>query len=67
MKIQKQIKEYYKLEKEILNELDTLPSSADECSCALDEREGFSYIFEGEWKEIQTRCTKCGGFIDTRE
>lgn len=60
MNLDEKIKEYYKLEKEILNELDKLESSGDECSC--DDCEEFKHIHEGEWDEIMVICTKCGGY-----
>ena len=59
MKLNDKLKLLYKLEKEILEELDSIGN--DECKC--DNPETFKYIHEGNWDEVQTRCINCGGCI----
>jgi len=61
MNIEEKIKQYYQLEKDILEELDNKVSSGDECN--YDNRIVFKTISEdGEWDEIRTVCISCGGF-----
>ena len=64
MNLEEKIALYYKLEKEILEELEKKDSNGMDCSC--DEPEDFKYIFEGEWDEIQVVCSNCGGLIEQR-
>jgi len=61
MNIEEKIKQYYKLEKEILNEISKKESFGMECSC--DDCLVFKTIKEdGEWDEIEVVCINCGGF-----
>lgn len=61
MNLEEKIKQYYKLEKEILDEIAKKESFGMECSC--DDRMVFKTVKEdGEWDEIEVVCINCGGF-----
>jgi len=59
-KIDGLIKLYYDTEIKIIKILDEMEN--EECTC--DECETISFIHEGEWEEIITRCINCGGMVD---
>jgi len=56
------IKQQVEIEKQILAEIDKLPRSGMECNC--DDRETYDTIHYGNWKEISSYCTNCGGYVD---
>ena len=60
--LKKKVNYYHKLEGEIIDFLDNLENSGEECNC--DDCTKIDFIHEGEWKEITTRCLNCGGYID---
>ena len=64
-KLDRLVFDYYKLEEEILKEIGGLKNYGNDCDCEIGEREPFTYIYEGEWKEIQTVCLKCGGTVNS--
>ena len=47
---------------EIEHELEKLKNYGDECNCECDST--LKLIFDtGEWDEIHTYCTNCGGYV----
>ena len=61
MNLEDKIKQYYKLEEEILKEISKKESFGMECDC--DECLIFKTIKEdGEWDEIEAVCINCGGY-----
>jgi len=62
-KIQKLIEKENKVQDEILEKLDKLERCGCECSCDSRDRGTYSYIFWGEFPEILTVCTECGGVV----
>ena len=56
------VKVYYDTEGKLIDLLDNLQNSGEECNC--DNCTKIDFIHEGEWKEITTRCLNCGGYIE---
>jgi hypothetical protein len=61
------IAQYIKLENMIIDKLSKLENYGGDCDCGMEDREVFSYIHEGNWKEIMILCTKCGGSVEEME
>ena len=62
-KLKEMVRDYRELEMLIIDATEKLPNAGNDCNCGIYNREGFTYIFEGKWSEIQTKCLKCGGYI----
>lgn len=60
--LQAKIDAYNKLEEEIFDIVSELDDFSSECGC--DECETWDNIHHGEWKEIQTFCLNCGGYVE---
>ena len=60
--MKKLVDEYNKLETQIFEKFSNLPEFSEECKC--EDCETFDYIHHGDWKEIQTFCLNCGGYIE---
>jgi len=58
-------KTYYETEQKIFDIVSELENFSSECDC--DDCETWDMIHDGEWKEIQTFCLNCGGYVERRE
>jgi hypothetical protein len=56
------LKELKRITKDIVESIDRMENAESSCTC--DKPDAFSYIAYGDYKEIITRCTNCGGAID---
>lgn len=58
------LREYNETEVKLWDEIAKLPNFNDECNC--EEPVAMDFIYQGDWKEIQTFCLNCGGYIEGR-
>jgi len=62
MKLNDQIKAYYKLETQIFNKISKKKNFSNPCNCK--ETTEFYKIHEGESPELLKFCIKCGGYLE---
>lgn len=60
--IEKLIDVFNKTEQDIFDYISELEDFSSECRC--DNCETWDMIHHGEWKEIQTFCLNCGGYVE---
>ena len=61
--LKSKVREYVKLEKEILADCDDLPGAGGDCGC--DDPDTFDFIHYGDYAELQAVCLNCGGAVST--
>ncbi len=53
---------HFEIERQIAREIQTLERYGQECDC--NECETMDLVHEGNWKELQTFCINCGGYVE---
>ena len=54
-----------KVEQQLKKEVEKLKNFGAECDC--EDCEGYNFVHEGNWKEIEELCLNCGGMVNNGE